>query len=67
MYGRSLYFDISKAKNDLGYTPKYNTKQMFIQSYDWFLDNFEEIQNKQGGSAHSNKVKERILKIIKWT
>ena len=39
MYGRSLYFDNSKAKNEIGYNPKFSTEKMFNQSYEWYLSN----------------------------
>ena len=31
MYGRSLYFDISKAKNELGFNPKFSTEKCSIK------------------------------------
>ena len=44
MYGRSLYFDINKAKLELGFTPKRTTNEMFRESYDWFINNLDSME-----------------------
>ncbi len=66
MYGRSLYFDISKAEEELGFSPKYNTIEMFRESYDWFINNVDSIKLDDKTSVHRKPVKEAILKIIRW-
>ena len=66
MYGRSLYFDISKAMNELGFSPKYTTNEMFRESYDWFIDD-QKSKNILGKvSAHKKPVKEALLKVLRW-
>src|SRR5262249_13995901 len=35
MFGRSLYFDITLAKTELGWKPRYSNDEMFVHSYDW--------------------------------
>lgn len=66
MYGRSLYFDINKAKTELGYNPQKNTKEMFQESYDWFIENIDSINKKNNSSTHKKPVNEAILKILRW-
>lgn len=66
MYGRSLYFDISKAKGELGFNPKYSTKKMFQESYDWYLNNTYNKDINKGKSHHKTSVNESFLKIIRW-
>ena len=66
MYGRSLYFDISKSEKTLGFKPKYSTSEMFIDSYNWFLSNKKIIYSDRDGSHHTKPVKELSLKILKW-
>ena len=66
MYGRSLYFDITKAEKELGYSPKYNTSEMFRESYDWFINNYETINQITKGSAHKKPVKEALLRVFRW-
>ena len=65
MYGRSLYFDINKAKRELGYSPKHNTSKMFCESYDWFINNGGGSNYKMGGSLHQNNIPEAFLKILR--
>jgi nucleoside-diphosphate-sugar epimerase len=65
MYGRSLYFDITRAKTELGWTPKFSNNEMFVQSYDWYLQNREKILKSHGASHHRSAVKQGVLGIIK--
>jgi nucleoside-diphosphate-sugar epimerase len=65
MYGRSLYFDISKAQADLGWQPRFSNNEMFEQSYDWYLKNRASILQTSGASHHRSAVKEGILGLVK--
>ena len=66
MYGRSMYFDINKAKNELSWQPKFSNDEMFKESYDWYCKNREKIMNSDiSGSHHQSSVKQGILSIFK--
>ncbi len=65
MYGRSLYFDISKAKRELGWQPKYSSNDMLVESYQWYLKNREQIMRQHGGSHHRSGVKQGALAIAR--
>jgi len=65
MYGRSLYFDITKAKTELGWQPRYSSNEMFVESYEWYLKNREQILRSHGASHHRSAVKQGILGILK--
>lgn len=65
MYGRSLYFDIAKARTELGWQPKYSNEEMFVQSYDWYVRNRDRVLRQAWGSPHRSPVKEGILGILK--
>jgi nucleoside-diphosphate-sugar epimerase len=65
MYGRSLYFDISKAQRELDWQPRHSTDQMFAQSYDWYLANREAILRTHGASHHRSAVKQGVLSLVK--
>jgi nucleoside-diphosphate-sugar epimerase len=66
MYGREMYFDISKAEKDLRYSPKWSNVQMFCQAYDWFVENRDKIKAQKVGSHHRSFLKEGALKVLKW-
>ncbi len=65
MYGRSLYFDISKAQHDLNWQPRFSTDEMFTHSYDWYLANREKILHAHHASHHRSPLKQRILALVK--
>jgi nucleoside-diphosphate-sugar epimerase len=69
MYGRSMYFDITKARDELGWRPKYSNKEMMIESYDWYLVNRERAYTGAGGHAashHRSAVKQGVLRAASW-
>ena len=66
MYGRSMYFDISKAKTKLGWQPKYSNSEMFRESYDWYRQNFQQIgDERRKRSRHQSGMKQGVLAIVK--
>jgi nucleoside-diphosphate-sugar epimerase len=65
MYGRSLYFDLTRATTELGWQPRWSNEQMLCQSYDWYLAHKEEVLRAAGTSAHRSAVKQGILKLVK--
>jgi len=65
MYGRSMYFDISKAKAELGWAPRFSNNEMFVQSYDWYLKNREQVMHAHGASHHRSAVKQGVLSLVK--
>jgi len=66
MYGRSMYFDLTKPEEELGYTPKWSNFDMFREAYDWFVENRENIRRQKEASHHRSFLKEGALKILKW-
>lgn len=57
MYGRSLYFDISKIKKELNFEPKYSSDKAILDSYnDFLLD-----KNLTYGSYHQKKIANKKL------
>ena len=64
-YHKEFHFDV-KPLLDLGWQPKYSNDNMFFESYDWFIENFEKLIDLDGASPHRRPVKQSILKILKW-
>lgn len=65
MYGKSMYFDISKAERELGYAPRYSNTQMIIESYDWYLANKNALV-PNGSSHHKSPVKKKVLSLLPY-
>jgi nucleoside-diphosphate-sugar epimerase len=67
MYGRSLYFDISKAHAILGWAPRYSNNEMFVESYEWYLANRDAVlAGTLGGSRHRSAVNQGVLRLLHW-
>lgn len=65
MYGHSLFFDISRAKNELKWAPKFSNEEMLIESYEWYLKNRDEVLATHGRSHHRSALEQGILKLVK--
>jgi len=65
MYGRELYFDLSRPKQELSWQPKWGNVEMLVQSYDWYLNNKDKMSLVNNASTHRSPVKQGILKLIK--
>ncbi len=65
MYGRSLYFDVSRAQNELGWHAKWSNVEMICQSYDWYVRHKVEVVRQRGGSPHRSPLKQGVLGLIK--
>jgi len=66
VYGKDVAFDLAKPKAELGWSSRWSNVEMFIQSYDWYLENRERILAEKGKSPHRSAVKEGILKLLRW-
>ncbi len=58
------FVSIDKAKERLGYAPKYSNKDALIRNYVWYVDNLESFKGKTGVS-HRVPWKQGILGLIK--
>jgi nucleoside-diphosphate-sugar epimerase len=67
MYGRSIYFDISKARTMLGWSPRYSNNEMFVESYRWYLANRAAVLAGNGAASHHRSaVQQGALKLLHW-
>lgn len=64
LYGESLWFDTTKARNELGWTPTHSNASMVIESYEWFLAHRGEL-GTDGRSHHQSPARLGLLKLAK--
>jgi nucleoside-diphosphate-sugar epimerase len=64
-YHKPFFFDSQSAFETLKYSPAGSNQQMMIESYNWFIKNYDETKVKQESSAHKRPVKQGILKLLK--
>ncbi|RAP26741.1 epimerase [Candidatus Marinamargulisbacteria bacterium SCGC AG-333-B06] len=62
-YHKPFYFDTTPL-TELGWTPQYSNQQMIQESYQWFLDNKNNLNFNQK-SVHRRPVKEKLLWLLK--
>ena len=65
MYGRSLYFDIARTQQTLGWQPRHSNREMICESYDWYLAHKAAVLADAGASPHRSAVKQGILGLVK--
>jgi nucleoside-diphosphate-sugar epimerase len=63
MYGRSMYFDLTRTKRELGWSARYGNEKMFIQSYQWYLENRATVLSRSDASHHRSAVKQGVLSV----
>lgn len=64
LYGESLWFDVTKARIELGWEPRHSNASMVIESYEWFLAHRGELAATHG-SHHQSAAKLGLLKLLK--
>jgi len=64
MYGKSMYFDVSRTKKELDWSAKFSNEDMFKDSYDWYLRHRDEVLHRKHASHHSSPVKQGILAAV---
>jgi nucleoside-diphosphate-sugar epimerase len=64
MYGRSMYFDISRAQTELSWSPRYGNVEMFCESYEWYRAHREAVLSQHGASHHRSAVKQGVLDLV---
>ena len=63
-YHKAFYFDVSPLLK-IGWKPQYSNDDMFRESYDWFLSNYEMHKSLKISSIHRSPVKQGVLNIVK--
>ncbi|HEX4904848.1 MAG TPA: NAD-dependent epimerase/dehydratase family protein [Acidimicrobiales bacterium] len=63
LYSESLWFDTTKAQQELGWTPTHSNASMVIESYEWFRTHRDEALGNK--SHHQSPVKLGVMKLLK--
>jgi nucleoside-diphosphate-sugar epimerase len=64
LYSESLYFDVTKARTELGWEPQHSNASMVIESYEWFLAHRRESDDA-ARSHHQSPVRPGLLRALK--
>ncbi|WP_420453719.1 NAD-dependent epimerase/dehydratase family protein [Ilumatobacter sp.] len=64
MYSRSMWFDVEHLDEELGFTPRWSTDEMFAQSYDWFVAN-RDRSTDASASHHRRSAEQGALRVAK--
>jgi nucleoside-diphosphate-sugar epimerase len=65
LYSESLYFDVTKARTELGWEPKRSNASMVIESYEWFLAHRRDPDDDATKSHHQSPVRLGLLRALK--
>lgn len=67
LYGRSIYFDISKARAKLGWNPRYSNLEMIVESYEWYRKHRRTVLAPTAtASLHRSAMNQGVLKLLHW-
>jgi nucleoside-diphosphate-sugar epimerase len=66
MYGREMFFDITKASERLGWAPHRSNEEMIVESYEYYLAHREEILARRDASHHRSPLRQGVLKILEY-
>ncbi|MBX3190762.1 MAG: NAD-dependent epimerase/dehydratase family protein [Labilithrix sp.] len=64
MYGKAMYFDVSRTKRELGWSAKFGNVEMFIDSYEWYRRHRDEVLNRKDASHHRSPVRQGVLSAV---
>jgi nucleoside-diphosphate-sugar epimerase len=64
LYGESLWFDVTRARTELGWEPNHSNASMIIESYEWFLAHRDELASRER-SHHQSPARPGLLRLLK--
>jgi nucleoside-diphosphate-sugar epimerase len=65
MYGRSLWFDVRRARQELGWSARWSNEEMICQSYDWYRANEAVVLAGGDGSPHRSALGQGVLELVR--
>lgn len=64
LYGESLWFDTSRAHDELSWHPHHSNESMVIESYRWYLEHRGQLGG-EGKSHHQSPVKLGLVRLLR--
>ena len=65
LYGESLWFDMTKARAELGWEPRHSNASMLIESYEWFLAHRDDARRADRSRTTSRPSGSVLLRVVK--
>jgi nucleoside-diphosphate-sugar epimerase len=65
MYSKSMWFDTTKAENELGWSSTASNLEMFVETYDWYVANKATLGSEER-SHHRKPVREGALRAARF-
>ncbi len=65
MLAESFVFDTTRIKQELGWRPTKTNVEMLTESYQWYVDHYDEVYGGGERSAHRQPVKLQALALVK--
>jgi nucleoside-diphosphate-sugar epimerase len=65
MLAEDFIFDTSRIKSELGWQPTKTNTEMLVESYDWYVQHYDQIYSGGDRSAHRQPVKLQALALVK--
>ena len=62
---RDSFVSIEKAKERLGFAPRYSNRRALVRNYRWYVENREKIRN-QSGVSHRVPWRQGIFSLVKY-
>lgn len=66
MYGKEMFFDLTRARAELGWEPRFSNHEMICESYDYYVKHREEILRRSDASHHRSPLKQGALKLLEF-
>jgi nucleoside-diphosphate-sugar epimerase len=63
-YHKPFWFDVARARDELGWVPQHGNRDMLIEAYDWFVAHGTGA-HASGGSPHRRSVRRGILELLR--
>lgn len=64
MYKESFYFDLTRARAELDFRPRFDNEAMFREAYDWYVEHRDAVTGGSPSSHHRSAVRQGALRFL---